>query len=302
VGGSALKAAPAPHPTAPRTPNAEPGGFDHALLQSPVINLDPLYVRLRDFASAYLARALRAAGVIGAEEAWLLEGFLVERGEATLPLAAALAPRGWRELLYIAGFCQEAGPGKAMFLPHPALALAAVASLEPGRRVLVEAEGAEPSLFHALAPFYDITLAYRSPPQFSFDSYRLDRRRAFASLPRGWDGVPAMQRYFDYDQAVVEVEAPFAARGLVVWRQRREDLLKLAFPTKHGLVRGFLREFQTGAAEERSVLEWLKAAELELGDYLRLLDYGFLKRSPHPAGVTVSLTEKALRVLAVGKG
>jgi len=109
----------------------------------------------------------------------------------------------------------------------------------------------------------------------------------------------AMQRYFDYDQAVVEVKAPFAPSsgnrpGLVVWRARREDLLKLAFPTKHGLVRGFLKEFQTGAAEERSVLEWLRAAELGLGDYLRLLDYVLLRRGPHPAGVTVSLTEKAL--------
>ncbi|PLJ77637.1 hypothetical protein [Infirmifilum sp. SLHALR2] len=114
-----------------------------------------------------------------------------------------------------------------------------------------------------------------------------------------------MQKYFDYDQAVVEVEAPFASSGkpgLVVWRARREDLLKLAFPTKHALVKGFLREFQTGAAEERSVLEWLRAAELELGDYLRLLDYGYLRRAPHPAGVTVSLTEKALWVLAFGEG
>jgi len=277
-------------------------GFDHALLQSPIANLDPLYVRLKGFAAAYLARALRVAGMVGAEEAWLLESFLVERGEATMPLAAALAPRGWRELLYLAGFCQEAGPGKAMFLPHPALALAAVASLEPGKKVLVEAEGAEPSLFHPLAQLYDVTLAYRSPPQFSFDSYRLDRRRALISLPRGWEGVPSMQRYFDYDQTTMEVEAPFAPSGrpgLVVWRQRREDLLRLAFPTKHGLVKGFLREFQTGAAEERSVLEWLRAAELGLGDYLRLLDYGYLRRSPHPAGVTVSLTEKALWVLSL---
>ncbi|WP_460025647.1 hypothetical protein [Infirmifilum sp. SLHALR2] len=81
------------------------------------------------------------------------------------------------------------------------------------------------------------------------------------------------------------MEAPFAPSrkpGLVVWRQRCEDLLKLAFPTKHALVRGFLKEFQTGAAKERVVLEWLRAAELELGDYLRLLDYGFLRRSPHP--------------------
>jgi len=283
----------------------EPSGFDHALLQSPIMSLDPLYVRLRGAGAALLARALRVAGVIGAEEAWLLESFLVEKGEATLPLAAALAPKSWRELLYIAGFCQEAGPGRVMFLPHPALALPAIASLEPGKSVLVEAEGAEPSLFHALAPFYEITLAYRSPPQFSFDSYRLERRRAFASLPRGWDGVPAMQRYFDYDQTTVDVEAPFAPDGrpgLVVWRQRREDLLKLAFPTKHGLVRGFLREFQTGTAEERSVLEWLRAAELSVSDYLRLLDYGFLRRSPHPAGVTVSLTEKALWVLGLGEG
>jgi len=279
--------------------------FDHALLQSPVANLDPLYVRLKGVGAALLARALRAAGVVGAEEAWLLESFLVEGGEATMPLAAALAPRSWRELLYLAGFCQEAGPGKAMFLPHPVLALPAVASLEPGRKVLVEAEGAEPSLFHPLAQLYDLTLAYRSPPPFSFDSYRLERRRAFVSLPRGWDGVPAMQRYFDYDQAVVEVEAPFAPDGkpgLVVWRARREDLLKLAFPTKHALVKGFLKEFQTGAAEERSVLMWLRAAELSVSDYLRLLDYGFLRRAPHPAGVTVSLTEKALWVLALGEG
>jgi len=99
-----------------------------------------------------LARALRVAGVVGAEEAWLLESFLMERGEAAMPLAAALAPRSWRELLYIAGYCQEVGPGKMMYLPHPALALAAAASLEPGRRVLVEAGGAEPSLFHPLAP------------------------------------------------------------------------------------------------------------------------------------------------------
>jgi len=49
--------------------------------------------------------------------------------------------------------------------------LPAVASLEPGKKVLVEAEGVEPSLFHALAQLYDITLAYRSPPPFSFDSY-----------------------------------------------------------------------------------------------------------------------------------
>jgi len=281
-----------------------PEGFDHSLLQSPIANLDPLYVRLRGFAAALLVRALRAAGLIGAEEAWLLESFLVERGEGTVPLAAALAPRSWRELLYIAGYCQEAGPGKAMFLPHPALALVAVASLEPGKKVLVEAEGAEPSLFHPLAPLYDVTLAYRSPPQFSFDSYRLDRRRALVSLPRGWDGVPAMQRYFDYDQTSIEVEAPFASSGrpgLVVWRQRREDLLRLAFPTKHALVKGFLREFQTGAAEERSVLEWLRAAELSVSDYLRLVDYGFLRRAPHPAGVTTSLTEKALWVLSLGE-
>jgi len=37
-------------------------------------------------------------------------------------------------------------------------------------------------------------------------------------------------------------------------------------------------------------------------DYLRLLEYGFLRRAPHPAGVTVSLTEKALWVLAVSEG
>jgi len=287
----------------------EPSGFDHALLQSPspASSLDPLFIRLKEVSAAHLARALRAAGVIGGQEAWLLEGFLIERGEATMPLAAALAPRSWREILYLAGYCQEAGPGKVMFLPHPVLALPAIASLEPGKKVLVEAEGAEPSLFHPLAQLYDILLAYRSPPPFSFDSYRLDRRRALISLPRGWDGVPAMQRYFDYDQTSIEIEAPFAPSGsnrpgLVVWRQRREDLLKLAFPTKHDLVRGFLREFQTGAAEERSILEWLRAAELELGDYLRLLDYGFLRRSPHPAGVTVSLTEKSLWVLALGEG
>jgi len=282
----------------------DPSGFDHALLQSPASSLDPLFIRLKGAGAALLARALRAAGIVGAEEAWLLESFLVERGEATLPLAATLTPRSWRELLYLAGYCQEAGPGRVMFLPHPALALPAIASLEPGKKVLVEAEGADPSLFHPLAQLYDLTLAYRSPPSFSFDSYRLDRRRALAWLPRGWDGVPAMQRYFDYDQTSIEVEAPFAPSGrpgLVVWRQRREDLLKLAFPTRHALVRGFLKEFQTGAAEERSVLEWLRAAELELGDYLRLLNYGFLRRSPHPAGVTVSVTEKALWVLAVGE-
>jgi len=75
--------------------------------------------------------------------------------------------------------------------------------------------------------------------------------------------VLAMQRYFDCDQTIVEVEAPFALSGrpgLVAWRQRREDLLKLAFPTKDALVRGFLRESQTGVAEERAVLEWLRAA------------------------------------------
>ncbi|WP_460025646.1 hypothetical protein [Infirmifilum sp. SLHALR2] len=44
-------------------------------------------------------------------------------------------------MLYIAGFCQEAGLGRVMFLPHPALALPAIASLEPGKKVLVEAEG-----------------------------------------------------------------------------------------------------------------------------------------------------------------
>jgi len=282
-----------------------PEEFDHALLQSPASSLDPLFIKLRGAGAAYLARSLRAAGVIGGEEVWLLESFLAERGEATMPLAAALAPRSWRELLYIAGYCQEAGPGRVMFLPHSALALATIASLEPGKKVLVEAEGADPSLFHPLAQLYDLTLAYRSPPPFSFDSYRLDRRRALAWLPRGWDGVPAMQRYFDYDQTSIEVEAPFAPSGrpgLVVWRQRREDLLRLAFPTKHALVKGFLKEFQTGAAEERAVLEWLRAAELGLGDYLRLLDYGFLRRSPHPAGVTVSLTEKALWVLAFGEG
>ncbi|WP_460024144.1 hypothetical protein [Infirmifilum sp. SLHALR2] len=53
--------------------------------------------------------------------------------------------------------------------------------------------------------------------------------------------MPAMQRYFDCDQMIVEVEDPFALSGkprLVVWRQRRKDLLRLAFPTKDALVRG----------------------------------------------------------------
>jgi len=31
--------------------------------------------------------------------------------------------------------------------------------------------------------------------------------------------------------------------------------------------------------------EWLHAAELELGDYLRLVDHGFLRRAPHPPGL-----------------
>jgi len=60
-----------------------------------------------------------------------------------------------------------------------------------------------------------------------------------------------------------------------------------------------LRESQTGVAEERAVLEWLRAAELELGDYLRLVDYGFLRGNPHPAGVTVSVAEKTLWVLSL---
>jgi len=38
-----------------------------------------------------------------------------------------------------------------------------------------------------------------------------------------------------------------------------------------------LREFQTGEAEERAVLEWLAVAELSVSDYLRLLDYGSLR-------------------------
>jgi len=42
--------------------------------------------------------------------------------------------------------------------------------------------------------------------------------------------------------------------------------------------------------------------ETGLGDYLRLLGYGFLRRAPHPAGVTVSLTEKAIWVLGLGEG
>jgi len=37
------------------------------------------------------------------------------------------------------------------------------------------------------------------------------------------------------------------------------------------------------------------------GYYLKLLDYGFLRRSPHHAGVTVSVTEKALWGLALGE-
>jgi len=49
-------------------------------------------------------------------------------------------------------------------------------------------------------------------------------------------------------------------------------------------------------------LKWLRVVELSVSDYLRLVDYGFLRRSPHPAGVTVSLTEKALRVLSLGEG
>jgi len=39
-----------------------------------------------------------------------------------------------------------------------------------------------------------------------------------------------------------------------------------------------------------------------LGDYLRLLDYGSLRRAPHPAGVTVFLSEKALQVLSIEEG
>jgi len=35
---------------------------------------------------------------------------------------------------------------------------------------------------------------------------------------------------------------------------------------------------------------------------LRLLDYGYLRRGPHPAGVTVSVTEKSLWVLGLGEG
>jgi len=52
----------------------------------------------------------------------------------------------------------------------------------------------------------------------------------------------AMQLYFDYDQAVVEVKAPFASNGepgFAVRRQRHEGLLKLSFPVKFNLVRGF---------------------------------------------------------------
>jgi len=40
----------------------------------------------------------------------------------------------------------------------------------------------------------------------------------------------------------------------------------------------------------------------KLKDRLGLLDYGFLRRSPHPTGVTVSLAEKALWVLSLGEG
>ncbi|WP_460024276.1 hypothetical protein [Infirmifilum sp. SLHALR2] len=40
------------------------------------------------------------------------------------------------------------------------------------------------------------------------------------------------------------------------------------------------------------------AAEPTAPDHLRLLEYGFLGRSPHPAGVMVSITGKALWVLS----
>jgi len=34
----------------------------------------------------FLPCALKAAGVLDSEEAWLLESYLIERGEATVPL------------------------------------------------------------------------------------------------------------------------------------------------------------------------------------------------------------------------
>jgi len=101
-----------------------PDSFDCALLQ-PLAVLDPLYVKPQGASAAFLPRALRAAGVLDAEEAWLLESYLVERGEATLPLAAALTPRSWRAAS-LEGWCQEIKPGRAMHLLHPALVLPAI--------------------------------------------------------------------------------------------------------------------------------------------------------------------------------
>jgi len=81
-------------------------GFEHVLLQSPLAVVDPLYIKLQGASAAFLPRALRAAGVLDAEGAWL-EAYLVERSEATVPLAAALVPRSWRVLMYLAGWCQK---------------------------------------------------------------------------------------------------------------------------------------------------------------------------------------------------
>jgi len=50
------------------------------LFCNPLSSLDPLFIRLKGAGAALLAGALRAAEVVGAEEAWLLESFLVERG------------------------------------------------------------------------------------------------------------------------------------------------------------------------------------------------------------------------------
>jgi len=112
-------------------------GFDCALPQTPLAVLDPLYIKLSGASVAFLPRALRAAGVLDAEEAWLLEAYLIERGEATVPLAAALAPRSWRVLLYLSGWCQEAQRSRSSRV-RPSRCHRA---LRPGAKVSVEAEG-----------------------------------------------------------------------------------------------------------------------------------------------------------------
>jgi len=115
--------------------------FDCVLLQSPVTVLDPLYVRLQGASVVHLPKALKATGVLDVVEAWLLEASLVEGEEATVPLAAALAPRSWRLLLYLEGWCQEKGSRRAMFLPHPALA---AITTEARRQIFLLKRGSGP--------------------------------------------------------------------------------------------------------------------------------------------------------------